>query len=59
MLEYFLMQTAKCIVAAAVDFIKTGRTIQGSELKVAGIRSWQANGGMTSLSQPPRIPLNS
>jgi hypothetical protein len=33
MLEYFLLQTAKCIAASAVDFIKAGRPIQGIRIE--------------------------
>ena len=33
MSHHFLMQTAKCIVAAAVDFIKRGRTIPGIRIE--------------------------
>jgi hypothetical protein len=31
--HYLIMQTAECIVAAAVDFIKSGRTIQGIRIE--------------------------
>ena len=34
MLEYFLLQTAECIAASAVDFIKTGRTVQ--DIRIEG-----------------------
>ena len=33
MSHHVLMQTAKCIVASAVDFIKTGRTIPGVRIE--------------------------
>ena len=33
MLEYFLLQTAECIAASAVDFIKAGRTIPGIRIE--------------------------
>ena len=38
MREYFLTQTAECIVASAADFIKSGRPIPG--VKIEG--SWDA-----------------
>jgi hypothetical protein len=38
MQEYFLTQTAKCIVACAADFIKVGRPIPG--VKIEGL--WDA-----------------
>ena len=31
--DYFLTQTAECIVAAAADFIKSGRPIPGVEIE--------------------------
>jgi hypothetical protein len=33
MRNYFLTQTAKCIVASAADFIKSGRTIPGVKIE--------------------------
>ena len=33
MSHHVLMQTAKCIAASAVDFIKTGRTIPGVRIE--------------------------
>ena len=33
MLHYLLTQTAECIVASAVDFIKAGRPIQGVRIE--------------------------
>jgi hypothetical protein len=33
MSHYFLTQTAKCIVASAADFIKSGRTIPGVRIE--------------------------
>jgi hypothetical protein len=33
MSHYFLMQTAKCIVASAADFINSGRTIPGVRIE--------------------------
>ena len=33
MLEYVLLQTAECIAASAVDFIKAGRTIPGIRIE--------------------------